>query len=474
MARWDDLAGISLEGNYLSEEDRQQLLDEHWFQRAVQVYLGALPAVSMIAMRDGSQAAFGAGYNVLPVWKRRMDAKCRVPTPNADVIYAMSYLDLKADGPLVVQAPPGILGMLSDFWQHPLTDVGLAGPDKGEGGQYLLVPPHYDGPPLPGGYYTFRSPTYNVFLFWRAFMARGEGAPDPAPAVAALEQTLIYPLRVSNPAQWKKMEFPDASGVELDMLFPRDGSFFDRLAEFIDYEPVDSGDMYLRGMMASLGIIKGQPFGPSPHLREILDAAGRIAPKISEAVNLTPDAIPAREYYTGDVRRRWVNGFPDVDEYFYASSYLSVDMRQTFFLIAYSASPAMAKTVVGGGSKYPSTFTDADGNYLTGEHTYQLHLPPDPPARLFWSVTIYNPTDGTMIDNGQPFPSINSLDTRVTANPDRSFDLYCGPELPDGVPAPNWLRTNPGEGYLFNLRLYGPTQPFFDGSWIPGDLIKLP
>jgi hypothetical protein len=59
--------------------------------------------------------------------------------PNADVVYAMSYLDLKEDGPLVVQAPPGILGTLSDFWQRPLTDVGLAGPDKGEGGQYLLL-----------------------------------------------------------------------------------------------------------------------------------------------------------------------------------------------------------------------------------------------------------------------------------------------------------------------------------------------
>jgi hypothetical protein len=82
----------------------------------VQVYLGALPAVNMIGMRDGSEAKFGAGYNVLPVWKRRMDAKCRVPTPNADVIYAMSYLNLKQDGQLVVQAPPGVLGMLSDFW----------------------------------------------------------------------------------------------------------------------------------------------------------------------------------------------------------------------------------------------------------------------------------------------------------------------------------------------------------------------
>ena len=70
-----------------------------------------------------------------------MDAKCRVPTPNVDVIYAMSYLDLTQDGPLVVQAPPGCWGCLCDFWQRPLTDVGLVGPDKGEGGQFLLVPP---------------------------------------------------------------------------------------------------------------------------------------------------------------------------------------------------------------------------------------------------------------------------------------------------------------------------------------------
>ena len=64
MARWDDLAGISFEGNYPSDENRNRLRDEHWFQCAVQVYLGALPAVNMIRMGDGSEARFGAGYNV--------------------------------------------------------------------------------------------------------------------------------------------------------------------------------------------------------------------------------------------------------------------------------------------------------------------------------------------------------------------------------------------------------------------------
>ena len=61
-----------------------------------------LPALNTIGMRDGSEKALGAGYNVLPMWKDRMDAKAWVPTPNADIMYAMSYLDLKETGPLVV------------------------------------------------------------------------------------------------------------------------------------------------------------------------------------------------------------------------------------------------------------------------------------------------------------------------------------------------------------------------------------
>jgi len=99
-----------------------------------------LSALNVIGMRDGSEAKFGKGYNVLPVWKDRMNAKTQVPTPNCDVIYSMSYLDLKETGPLVVYAPPGVIGMFTDFFQHTLTDVGSAGPDRGQGGLYLLLP----------------------------------------------------------------------------------------------------------------------------------------------------------------------------------------------------------------------------------------------------------------------------------------------------------------------------------------------
>ena len=105
-------------GNWLSEQEAQELRDELFYQRAIHAYMTMLPALNVIGMRDGSEAAFGKGYNVLPIWKDRMDARAWVPTPNADVIYSMSYLDLKKTGPLVVSVPPKIIGMFTDFFQR--------------------------------------------------------------------------------------------------------------------------------------------------------------------------------------------------------------------------------------------------------------------------------------------------------------------------------------------------------------------
>ena len=100
-------------------------------------------------MKVGSEKQFGAGYNVLPIWKKRLDAKTLVTTPNSDVIYAMSYVDLGKDGPIVFDAPPQMQGILLDFWQRPIPvdggkysgDVGLFGPDQGKGGKFVILPP---------------------------------------------------------------------------------------------------------------------------------------------------------------------------------------------------------------------------------------------------------------------------------------------------------------------------------------------
>jgi hypothetical protein len=73
-------------------------------------------------------------------------------------------------------------------------------------------------------------------------------------------------------------------------------TFYERPAEFIDYEPVASVDPYLRGMMASIGIVKGQPFTPNDSKRAIFNRAAQVAPKMAEARNLSTTKIPQRLY----------------------------------------------------------------------------------------------------------------------------------------------------------------------------------
>jgi hypothetical protein len=74
-----------------------------------------------------------------------MDAKSLFLTANADTIYSMGMLDL-TKGPMVLEVPPKALGAIDDYWFRWVTDFGLPGPDRGEGGKYLILPPGYEGP----------------------------------------------------------------------------------------------------------------------------------------------------------------------------------------------------------------------------------------------------------------------------------------------------------------------------------------
>lgn len=132
----------------------------------------------------------------------------------------------------------------------------------------------------------------------------------------------------------------------------------------------------------------------------------------------------------------------------------------------------MVMRTLDAGSKYPVATRDAQGEFLNGSNTYKLHLPPDPPAALFWAVTAYNVTDGTMPETPQLLPSINGFN-KVAANGDGSVDLWFSPEKPAAVPASNWIQTVGSRNFLVALRLYGTGVEFFDQTWKPDDVVKI-
>ncbi|MDV7145947.1 DUF1254 domain-containing protein [Tropicimonas sp. TH_r6] len=454
-------------GNWLDPAEAQELVDELYYQRAIQAYYLMQPMMNVVGMRDGSEAEFGAGYNVLPIWKDRMDSRTWVPTPNADVIYSMNYLDLKETGPLVVAAPPNVIGMFTDFFQRTITDVGAVGPDRARGGLYLLLPPNYDGP-IPSSYFAFESPTYNVFLFFRTVMEKGDDGPDPTAAVALAEQTRIYPLSGIE-RDVKPMEFPNASGIRVNMMYPVDATYWDKVKEFVDYEPLSAMDVETRGVLAALGIIKGAPFEPTEAQKEALAKAVEVAPKMILAGRQMGRADGRNKYYED---RQYENAWGGTTAEWYRDGYIDIDQRASYFQYAYSSAPAMVMRTIGAGSKYPNATRDADGEFLNGSNNYMMRLPPNPPAALFWAVTAYNVTDGTMPETEQLLPSINGF-YDVEKTEDGSIELWFGPDKPADAPESNWIQTVPERNFLAALRLYGTGVEFFDLTWRPDDLVKV-
>ena len=483
VGRFEGVSGLPFEENRPTPETARTLREELLFQRATQAWLWSLPLLNTLGMKRGSEQAFGSGYHVLPVWKRRLDAKTLVTTPNSDVIYAMGYVDLGRDGPLVFEAPPGLQGILLDVWQRPIPvdggeffgDVGLPGPDAGKGGTFLLLPPGYTGE-IPEGCYVYRSATNNVFVFLRAFYRDPQ---DLAPAVSLIERSRIHPLGRQEAA--RPMVFPDASGVPVDMLPISDASAFDELKRLIDSEGDSLATADSRGLLAAIGLAKGRPFAPDARTREILGHAARTAFKMSRVIGFEEEVAGRSLRIYAD--RRWINPMADATParpagpfdlgwHRQPEGYLDADARIWFFTNYYSVSPGMLSQTPGKGAKYMIAFVDGQGTNLSGGSHYRLHLPSGIPAANFWSLTLYEAENGSGLDNGQPFPSLGSRDLPVQ-NADGSTDIWLGPTPPaDGKR--NWLATVPGRGFFAVLRLYGPTEAAIDGTWKPGDIERTP
>ena len=454
-------------GNWPSEEEGQQLRDELYYNQAIQAYTTMLPALNTIGMRDGSHTAFGSGYNVLPIWKERMDSRALVPTPNADIVYAMGFYDLKETGPLVVAVPPGIIGMYTDFFQRTLVDVGAAGPDKARGGLYLLLPPGYQGH-VPPGYYAYESSTYNIFLFFRALMGKGPNGVDPSPGVVVAERTRIYPLW-DEEKNIKPMDFQDGSGKNINMMYPTDYAYWVKLKEFVDHEPIECITPELRGVLAAIGIIKGQAFEPTARQKELLIKAVDRAPKMILATRMI-DRQDNKNLYYND--RNWQRIWGGATAEWMQESYLDVTMRSGFFQIGYSSAPAMVMRYINNGSKYPYAIKDSNGEFINGSNTYKIHLPAGIPAKAFWAITLYNISDGTMHATDVSIPGVNGYED-IAKNADGSIDIYFGPTKPKDVKESNYIKSVEDRAVLVGLRLYGSSVEFFDQTWRPDNVVKI-
>lgn len=444
-----------------SSETSAKLKDYLVFNRAVDVFLDEMAASSMFAMRSGLQKMGITKSNQMAIFESLMDSKALWLTANTETVYATNFLDLKTDDALVIEAPAKVLGILDDMWMRYLTDVGIAGPDKGKGGKYLILSPDYEGD-VPEGYHVFKSRTYGVWFILRGFLVNG----DPKPAVENLKNNLkIYPLKqVANPPA---MAFKNVSGLAHNTIHPNNYEFYEELDELIQSEHPDAINIDRKGRLALLGIRKGHPFEPDENKKQILNEAALTGAGIARSISFDSDDDMVYFY---DDDKTWFSAFVIGNhEFMSKENWLHRDARTMFMYNATGITPAMAIAMVGVGSQYAAAAKDATGEYLDGSKTYQLTLPANVPAKDFWSILLYDSQTRSMLQTDQQFPSISSLVEGVQTNKDGSTDIFFGPTPPKGREG-NWVQTVPGKSFWLILRLYAPLEPWFDKSWRPGKI----
>ncbi|MBL3700511.1 DUF1214 domain-containing protein [Leucobacter luti] len=458
----DSLADSRFTGGFPDQETIRAAYDAANSARAIVCYKHFFPLVSGARIFSG-QLAVGAEINRVFGYMDTRPAQAGL-TLNSDTPYAGPFLDLRV-GPLVVELPAGVVfGAVLNYDQSWVTDLGVPGRDGGNGGAYLILPPHYDGP-VPEEFFVARAQSFKIVVGLRGVPIGG----DVAAAIELLKTVRIRPL--DPEVAWEDPEWLDMSGAPQDTSpVPVEAGFeyWETLHAALQDEPARAGDTAYESELAALGIQRGRPFTPDEHLRGVLTRAAAEADAQMRVQSLA-DRREDRVVWA-DRLWEWVTLRPENAD-FEIDGRTDVVARETWFFQAIATSPAMFRRVPGGGSLYWFTARDGRGEYLDGAHAYTLRVPLPAPAGLFWSVTVYDAITRSQILTDRNSAALRSL-FELTADPAAPETvLRFGPTEPADGPE-RWIKTIPGRGWFAYLRLYAPTQPAFDGSWRPGDIAR--
>jgi hypothetical protein len=437
--------------------DAEHLFDAVDFQRACQAYLWSLPLVGYAQWQHSARSAFGMRDIDMVVYESLSD-RLGLLTANPAVTYISGLPDLSRTGALMVDYPSGSSsGAIFDCWQQPVTFLGEAGPDQGMGGTYLVVAPGQK--PLANvSDFVIRSPSVNVFIEFRALDE------DPAHANALIERFSMFSYGVRPPSE--PTCFLRPQGRAWSQVPPRGLAYWERLADALRREAKAERDHVMLSMLEPLGISPHRAFAPTTRQRRILEDAEQVGALMAQAGAFY--GRPTEGRYRAQAHWRDVSS-PDLMPRDGTPNKL--DERAAFF---YKAAVTSAGLLAGTPRREQAclgAYHDVHGHSLDGARPYRLSVPPEPPARRFWSLAVYDAEQRCLINNGRNVADRSSRDP-LNRNADGSTDLYLGPNTPRGQDG-NWIATIPGRAWFAYFRLYEPLAPFFARTFDLPDFVPL-
>jgi hypothetical protein len=381
----------------------------------------------------------------------------RVVTPNSDTLYTNAWLDLSRE-PVVIRVPDTadryyVLGFL-DAWTNPFAHVGRRTTGTREG-TFLVTGPRWQGA-VPAGMTRIASPTDMVWIIGRIMV---EGPEDVA-AVNALQDG----FRMAALSRWD----PGASGVSpavadivdagLDPKAPRDARRFSQTVNRMLREaPPPVSERVLLADFARIGLDGGW----APQVERLPE------PLALRAIARALDALeallaPAEDAGIAAARGGWS-----------APRLLGASFGEDWFgraLIArrYIGALESAEAV------YPMAHADAKGRPLSGAHRYRIRFPEggEPPVDAFWSLTMYDSSDGMLVPNPIDRYRIGDRSRGLVRDPDGALVLHLQHARPDPAHEANWLPAPSGRFYLC-LRAYQPRAALLEGRWSPPDIVRV-
>ncbi|MFI6421333.1 DUF1254 domain-containing protein [Streptomyces sp. NPDC050842] len=372
-----------------------------------------------------------------------------VVSPNADTLYSIAWLDLRAEPMLISVADSD-----GRYWMLPIlsawTDVFASPGSRTTGGRadvFAVCGPGWDGT-LPDGVQRLDAPTALAWVIGRINTA----GPADYPAVHALQDKMrLEPLSRFDPAAPQPPSVPPLpaqppSVAPVEHVEALSGeAFFSQLAELLVDNPPTAADAPAMERFAALGLIAGQPWNPDALSHEARQAvlaapaAGREA--LAQAKAAQFDNSPGG----------WSTLRDNGD--------FGTDYTRRAFVAQIGLGANLDADAI-----YPGARQDDQGRPLTGRHRYRIHFTAEqlPPVDGFWSLTLYDERQA-FADNPLNRYAIGDRDPLVLAD-DGSLTLHVQQDSPGPHQEANWLPAPAGPFNLF-FRLYWPKPPVLDGTW---------
>jgi hypothetical protein len=411
-------------------------------------------------MRVMAEFASGAGEGDVVISEGYRSVSV-ILTANVTTPYISGGLDLAKTGPVVIDVPAGLIaGSAMDMWQRPLTDFGVTGPDQGKGGKYLFVGPGQQAPQTKDAI-VLRSPTFGGMFFYRVLDT------DPGMAEKLKKGVRVYAWNQRENPPATRYLTPDPDKLAKVPTMPRGMEYWERLAAVIEQEPVQDRDRFFVAMLKPLGIEKGKVFKPNERQTKILNEAAYVGESMAKANSFDKRFSDVR--YRPDSRWEYVIMADPAQD---LPNFSQLDERAAYTYEAIALSKAMVSRTPGTGQAYLGSYRDKEGRAFDGGQNYRLRVPLNPPAKQFWSVTVYDVDTRCLIRNKEQIADRSSRQPELTKNPDGSVDIYFGPVAPKSFET-NWIPTVSGKAWFAYFRFYAPLEPYFDRTWPLPDIEKL-